>query len=495
MRVALLTREYPPDVYGGAGVHVEYLAAELARLIDVDVHCFGTRAPAGAREPGMPLVIGHPPLAELAGANPALGVLGIDLADRRGWPAVDIVHSHTWYANLAGHLAGLLHGIPHVATTHSLEPLRPWKAEQLGGGYALSSWSEQVGLEGADRVIAVSEGMKADLRAAYPAIDESRISVVYNGVDTNAYRPDPATDVVDALGIDREPPVRRLPRPGDAPEGAAGAAGGRGRFPSRGPAGPAGRARRRRPNSAPRSTRCSRACGGPHRRLLDSRDAAAGVGDPAAHPRRGLRLPVGVRAARHRQPRGDGLRDAGGGQRCRRHPRGGGRRPHRAAGAAVRSGSAGCSGQPAARRPGARGARWGARAASAPPPNSAGGPSPSRPSRSTRRSLPASSFAAYMHGWTCPTAQSTPPSVPSSAPGSRPTSPPSGAPATSGCRSRRPNRSTCAASGRRARPAPGSPASTGRRSTAAAAAPRRRRRSTTRKWRAPTPRSRSTRSA
>jgi starch synthase len=202
MRVALLTREYPPDVYGGAGVHVEYLAAELARLIEVDVHCFGKREPAAGREPGQPLVIGHPPLAELAGANAAVGVLGTDLAMVSAAGGCEIVHSHTWYANLAGHLAGLLHGIPHIATTHSLEPLRPWKAEQLGGGYALSSWSERTGLEGADRVIAVSGGMKADLRAAYPAIPDERISVVYNGVDTTTYRPDQGTDVLAAQGID-----------------------------------------------------------------------------------------------------------------------------------------------------------------------------------------------------------------------------------------------------------------------------------------------------
>jgi alpha-maltose-1-phosphate synthase len=206
MRVALLTREYPPDIYGGAGVHVEYLAAELARLVDVDVHCFGKRSPAGPREPGLPLVHGHPPLPELAAANSAVGVLGTDLSMVAAIGGADIIHSHTWYANLAGHLGGLLHGIPHIATTHSLEPLRPWKAEQLGGGYALSSWSERVGLEGADRVIAVSRGMRADLHEAYPAIDPERISVVHNGVDTNAYRPDPATDVLEQLGIDRKRP-------------------------------------------------------------------------------------------------------------------------------------------------------------------------------------------------------------------------------------------------------------------------------------------------
>ena len=206
MRVALLTREYPPDVYGGAGVHVEYLAAELARLVEVDVHCFGTRAPAGAREPGLPLVHGHPPLPELASANAAVGVLGVDLEIAAAIGATDVVHSHTWYANLAGHLAGLLHGIPHVATTHSLEPQRPWKAEQLGGGYALSSWSERAGLQDADRVIAVSRGMRADIRQAYPDIDPRRIEVIYNGIDTSTYQPDPETGIVEALGIARDRP-------------------------------------------------------------------------------------------------------------------------------------------------------------------------------------------------------------------------------------------------------------------------------------------------
>ncbi len=206
MRVALLTREYPPDIYGGAGVHVEHLAAELARLIEVDVHCFGASRPAAERVPGLPLVYGHPPLPGLDGANPALASMGIDLAIAQAVAGVELVHSHTWYANLAGHVSSLLHGIPHVATTHSLEPQRPWKAEQLGGGYALSSWCEKVGLEGAERVIAVSNGMAADVRDAYPAIDPGRIEVVYNGIDANAYQPDPATDVLDQLGVDRARP-------------------------------------------------------------------------------------------------------------------------------------------------------------------------------------------------------------------------------------------------------------------------------------------------
>ena len=202
MRVAILTREYPPDIYGGAGVHVEHLAAELARLVDVDVHCFGARDDPGVREPGLPWVHGHPPLAAFDGGNPALGAMGIDLAIARAVEGADLVHSHTWYANLAGHLAGLLHDVPHVATTHSLEPQRPWKAEQLGGGYALSCWCEKVGLEGAARVIAVSKGMRADVQQAYPAIDPERIAVVYNGIDPAAYKPDPSRRVLDALGVD-----------------------------------------------------------------------------------------------------------------------------------------------------------------------------------------------------------------------------------------------------------------------------------------------------
>ncbi len=206
MRVALLTREYPPDIYGGAGVHVEYLAAELAKLIDVDVHCFGARPTPSARVAGEPLVQGHPPLDELDGANPALNTMGIDLAIARSTAAADLVHSHTWYANLAGHTSGLLHAIPHVATTHSLEPLRPWKAEQLGGGYALSSWCERVGLEGASRVIAVSEGMRADVLEAYPSVDPQRVSVVYNGIDPQLYQPDPRADVLARIGVDLSRP-------------------------------------------------------------------------------------------------------------------------------------------------------------------------------------------------------------------------------------------------------------------------------------------------
>ena len=199
LRVDLLTREYPPEVYGGAGVHVEYLARDLRDLTDVRVHCFG-----GERaEPG---VTAHPDPAGLAGANAALRTMGVDLEMAAGCEGTDIVHSHTWYANFAGHMAKLLYGVPHVVTTHSLEPLRPWKAEQLGGGYALSSFCERTAIENADAIIAVSGGMRRDVLTAYPSVDESKIRVVYNGIDTGQYAPDRGTDVVERLGIDLNRP-------------------------------------------------------------------------------------------------------------------------------------------------------------------------------------------------------------------------------------------------------------------------------------------------
>ncbi|WFE97300.1 glycogen synthase [Micromonospora sp. WMMD987] len=195
LRVDLLTREYPPEVYGGAGVHVEYLARELRRLADVRVHCFG----AARDEPG---VTAYPEPADLGGTNAALRTMGVDLAMAAGCAGTDVVHSHTWYANLAGHTAKLLYGVPHVVTAHSLEPLRPWKAEQLGGGYALSSWCERTAMESADAIVAVSAGMRRDVLTAYPAVNPDRVRVVYNGIDTAQYAPDPGTDVLDRLGID-----------------------------------------------------------------------------------------------------------------------------------------------------------------------------------------------------------------------------------------------------------------------------------------------------
>ncbi|WP_430501010.1 glycogen synthase [Micromonospora trifolii] len=199
LRVDLLTREYPPEVYGGAGVHVEYLARELRHLADVRVHCFGLPR----TEPG---VTAYPEPPGLTGANAALRTMGVDLEMAAGAAGTDVVHSHTWYANLAGHTAKLLHGVPHVVTAHSLEPLRPWKAEQLGGGYALSSWIERTAMEAADAVIAVSGGMRNDVLTAYPQIDPDRVRVVYNGIDTIQYAPDQGTDVLDRLGVDPSRP-------------------------------------------------------------------------------------------------------------------------------------------------------------------------------------------------------------------------------------------------------------------------------------------------
>ncbi|MGZ4589303.1 MAG: glycogen synthase [Actinomycetes bacterium] len=199
MRVDLLTREYPPEVYGGAGVHVEYLARELRRLLEVRVHCMG----APRSEPG---VTAYQPPADLADANAALRTLATDLAMAAGCSGADLVHSHTWYANLAGHVAKMLYDVPHVLSAHSLEPLRPWKAEQLGGGYALSSWSERTAMEAADAVIAVSAGMRDDVLRCYPAVDPARVHVVHNGIDTEEYQPDHRTDVLSRHGIDPNRP-------------------------------------------------------------------------------------------------------------------------------------------------------------------------------------------------------------------------------------------------------------------------------------------------
>ncbi|MEV4217486.1 glycogen synthase [Nonomuraea sp. NPDC049725] len=199
MRVDLLSREYPPEVYGGAGVHLEYLARELRELADVRVRCFG----ADRDEPG---VSAYRTPAGLGAANAALQVLGVDLEMAAACAGADVVHSHTWYANFAGHVAKLLHGVPHVVTTHSLEPLRPWKAEQLGGGYAISSWAERTALEAADAVIAVSEGMRRDVLSAYPGIDPAKVTVIHNGIDTAEYAPDTNQDVLKKYGIDPDRP-------------------------------------------------------------------------------------------------------------------------------------------------------------------------------------------------------------------------------------------------------------------------------------------------
>ena len=194
MKVSVLTREYPPEVYGGAGVHVDFLVRELLKLVEVDVQCMGApREGATAHSEDD---------ARLAHANSALRVLSTDLAITGAVAEAEIVHSHTWYAAMAGHWAKLLYDVPHVVTAHSLEPQRPWKAEQLGGGYRLSSWAERTAMEGADAVVAVSKGMRADVLASYPAIDPDRVHVISNGIDADFYRPDPATDVLERLGVD-----------------------------------------------------------------------------------------------------------------------------------------------------------------------------------------------------------------------------------------------------------------------------------------------------
>ncbi len=198
LRAAVLTREFPPDVYGGAGVHVDFLVRELRRLIDVDVQCMG--------EPREGATAHTEKEERLRGANPALQVLSTDLAMTAAVAEADVVHSHTWYANMAGHWAALLYDVPHVVTAHSLEPQRPWKAEQLGGGYRISSWAERTAYEAADAVVAVSNGMRADILSSYPALDEAKVHVIYNGIDTEFYRPDDDRSVLERIGVDPDRP-------------------------------------------------------------------------------------------------------------------------------------------------------------------------------------------------------------------------------------------------------------------------------------------------
>jgi starch synthase len=198
MRAAILTREFPPDIYGGAGVHVEYLVRELRALIDVDVHAFGEDRPGA---------FGHRPAPGPAAANAALGTLSVDLEMTAATVGVDLVHSHTWYANMAGHWSTLLYGVPHVVTAHSLEPRRPWKAEQLGGGYRLSSWAERTAYLGADAIIGVSSGMAADILSCYPELDPARVHVIRNGIDTDLYGRVEGREVLTARGVDLDAPI------------------------------------------------------------------------------------------------------------------------------------------------------------------------------------------------------------------------------------------------------------------------------------------------
>lgn len=195
----IVTKEYPPEIYGGAGVHVTELVKALRGALEVQVRAFG-----GARDEDDTTSYGVP--AELASANGALQTLGTDLEIVGDVAGADVVHSHTWYANFAGHLASLLHGIPHIVTAHSLEPLRPWKAEQLGGGYALSSFIEKTAYEGAAAIVAVSEGMRADILRSYPSLDPDRVRVIYNGIDVERWRPVHDDDFLRSAGIDPDRP-------------------------------------------------------------------------------------------------------------------------------------------------------------------------------------------------------------------------------------------------------------------------------------------------
>ena len=203
MRIDIVTKEFPPEIYGGAGVHVAELSRVLAQHVDLQVRAFG--AP---REPGYhgATVTSYAVPEDLGGANAALQTLGVDLRIVPDIAGADLVHSHTWYANMAGHIASLLHGIPHVLSAHSLEPLRPWKAEQLGGGYAVSSWVEKTAYEAAAAIIAVSEGMRQDILRSYPDVDPEKVKVVHNGIDVSQWNRDEGDDIIRGLGIDPERP-------------------------------------------------------------------------------------------------------------------------------------------------------------------------------------------------------------------------------------------------------------------------------------------------
>ena len=195
MRVDVISREYPPHVYGGAGVHVTELVRAMRNSIDVRVRCFDEPV----AEEG---TYGYTVPEDLREANAALGFLGADIRIAADVDGADLVHSHTWYANQAGNIAARLHGIPHIISAHSLEPLRPWKAEQLGGGYRLSSWMERDAYENADRIIAVSNGMRRDILRCYPQLDENKVVTIYNGIDTELWHPVDDPDTVRALGVD-----------------------------------------------------------------------------------------------------------------------------------------------------------------------------------------------------------------------------------------------------------------------------------------------------
>ena len=194
VKVGIVTKEWPPEIYGGAGVHVLQLTQALRAIngIQIDVHCFG-----GARDDAF----GYSAHSQFSNANPAVQALVMDLEIASHLGNVDVVHSHTWYANMAGHIASLEYSIPHIVTAHSLEPMRPWKAEQLGGGYAISLWAEKTAYEAASAIIAVSDAMRADIIAAYPSIDQHKVVTIRNGVDTNKFVPNHDSSVARSFGI------------------------------------------------------------------------------------------------------------------------------------------------------------------------------------------------------------------------------------------------------------------------------------------------------
>ena len=215
MRVGLMTREYPPYVYGGAGVHVEYLSREMAKTIEVEVHAWGA-PPEKDKEPTRPAGDGVHGNLEVHFEQPwdaitngttakfkgALEALSLNLLEQLHLEKIDVIHTHTWYVSMAGFLAKKLYGIPFVLTTHSLEPLRAWKAEQLGTGYALSSWMERTAILDADAIVAVSNGTKADIQRAYPDVDAKKIHVIYNGIDLNQYQWTPDRSALEKYGVD-----------------------------------------------------------------------------------------------------------------------------------------------------------------------------------------------------------------------------------------------------------------------------------------------------
>ncbi len=206
MKVLFYTREYPPYVYGGAGVHVEYLAKELSRLMEVEVRCFGDQSledqvlKVKGFKSELPTIVNTKP--ELV---PIFTTLNTCIQMNGGLMDADIVHCHTWYAQFAGILAKLCYGTPLVLTTHSLEPLRPWKREQLGRGYDASSWIEKTAIEMADAVIAVSEETKLDV-LQYFNVDEKKVSVIYNGIDLDEYNVTAETTALDKYGVDKSKP-------------------------------------------------------------------------------------------------------------------------------------------------------------------------------------------------------------------------------------------------------------------------------------------------